>query len=206
MNIIESFNSFTEFFKFNDVLEIVHPQDREVVKHLNLEKFNAVIAGGAALSWYQKQSVDTKDIDVWFRKQKDHKLMTEYLRESTKVFSSNNADTYKIEMGDKEYRVQLIHNSPFESPVDLVNTFDITVSQIATDGYTWWYSDQFLADLKNKRLRITKSHNGSLKRLIKYWSYGFQPMDEDLKLITENPNTQWNFETGSFVDDYDNAF
>lgn len=206
MNIIESFNSFNSFFKSDDVLEIVHPQDRKIVDYLELNKFGAVIAGGAALSWYQKQAVDTKDIDVWFRKQKSHMLMTEFLKESTKVFSSDNADTYKIEIDDKEYRVQLIHNAPFQSPVDLVETFDITVSQIATDGYTWWYSDQFLADLKNNRLRITKSHHGSLKRLIKYWSYGFQPRDEDLKLILENPDTKWDFETGSFVDDYDHAF
>lgn len=187
----------------------VHNDDRVIFNFLTPLKYRAIVAGGCALAWYQNQPVGVKDIDLWFPNEQKLVQMHERLLGHSfcrKTFDTKDAETWEIRNTPRgpNYRVQLIKNRYYTSPQDIIDAFDITVCQIATDGDTWWHSDQFAQDLKNRRLRLTKTHPGSVKRLIKYWTYGFQPDDAALEMIINNPETNWNFEH-STDEEYNNA-
>ena len=178
----------------------VHDNDKVIFNFLDIEKYRAVIAGGCALTWYQNQPVGLKDIDLWFPNEQKLTQMSAWLLGHSfcrKAYDTKDAETWEIRNSLKKgpYRVQLIKNRFYTSPADVVDAFDITVCQIATDGYNWWHGDQFCQDLKQRRLRFTKTHPGSVKRLLKYWTYGFQPSDLELQMIMDNPETNWDFET-----------
>ena len=44
----------------------------------------------------------------------------------------------------------------------------------------------------------------ALKRLVKYWTYGYRPVDGLLDAIQNNPAAKWQF--GAETEDYQNAF
>lgn len=217
-NIAKDFFDFTEFFSKTkkqevvlspDPYPLVHPVDTKIFHLLTYIGADIVVAGGCALSWYQQQPVGLKDIDVWFKSQRNFDRLSEFLnREESrcrKVYDTENAETWKITIStEMVYRVQLIKNKFYNRPEELIEDFDITVCQIATDGHTWWHSDRFCQDLKDRRLAMTKTHPGSVKRLIKYWTYGFQPDDAVIQQISVNPETKWDF-SNQTDEEYANA-
>jgi hypothetical protein len=187
----------------------IHNDDKVIFNFLILLEYKAIIAGGCALAWYQNQPVGKRDIDIWFpNEQKFVQLSDRLLSHSfcRKIYDTKDAETWEIRnsLTGPNYRVQLIKNRFYTSPQDVIGNFDITVCQIATDGNTWWHSDQFCQDLKDRRLRLTKTHPSSVKRLIKYWTYGFQPSDLELQMIVDNPDTMWDF-TNETDEGYANA-
>lgn len=204
-DLIVDFNNFDNFFK--PKIKTVVESDQEVFALLNLHNFDAVVAGGAALSWYDNQPVGSKDIDIWCKDQKNQTALSQLFMEKgyRKSFDSDNAETYDIFVKDKHnYRIQIIKNRSYNTVEELIHSFDITVSQIATDGKTWWLGDNFIRDFKNRKLVLTKIHKTSIKRLIKYWIYGFQPDDIALQMIIDNPDSCWDFST-STDEEYANA-
>ncbi len=208
--MIKKVNQFkTLTFGVQPRSSLVHAEDYKIYEFLNIEKYNAIIAGGCALSWYQHQPVGLKDIDLWFDTQDHLNEMSRFLSDysfNRRAFQSANAETWECTAdNNKTYRIQLIKNYFYTDIHEVINNFDISVCQIATDGNTWYHSDQFCADLKEKRLRFVKNTPGSLKRLIKYWGYGFQPDDNTLHMIINNSQIKWDFseETDG---DYADAF
>jgi hypothetical protein len=200
-------------FNIDDILKVhpklvVHNDDLQMYERLNIKNHEAVIAGGCALSWYTRQPVGKKDIDIWFPNQKRLEAMSQELLSNSKfrkVYDTKDAETYKYQKPDSEYyRIQLIKNRFFAYPTDVIDSFDITVCQIATDGETWWIGDQFSQDLKNRRLRLIKTHSGSVKRLLKYWTYGFHPEDTELQAIIDDPEVTWDYESNT-DEEYANA-
>lgn len=191
-----------------DYTDTIHPDDRTIFNKLKLEKFNAVIAGGAALSWFQHQPVGNKDIDIWFKSKQDFLNMSNHLTglEFRKQFDSEYAETFRAASTGviEDYRIQLIKQPYTDSPNELIKNFDISVCQIATDNNSWWFGEHFLQDLKNKKLRLIKIKPNSLKRVLKYWSYGFQPDDDLLNNVINNPETIWDFTTNT-DEEYANA-
>lgn len=184
--------------------DIVPDQDAEVIAKLDLERYGAIIAGGAALSWYHEEPVGEKDIDVWFKKEKDFeklKYKLEYDKDFSLHYTSDDALTFTYK---ENTRIQLIKNRYWKDPQDVLDGFDISVCQIATDGYRWWFSEYFAQDLKNRRLRVLKLHPSIAKRLIKYWVYGFQPSDQDIQKVIDYSDTSWTFKSSD--EDYSNAF
>lgn len=208
MDFVFDFINFTNSF-MKPKYPTVNIHDEDVFHLLEINKFGAVVAGGAALSWFQGNEVGPRDIDLWFRESKNLEKMSNHLhdvKEARLSYDTDNAETWKIELKNKEYQIQLIKNRLYSDVYDLFNVFDITVCQVATDGFSWWYGDNFLQDLNNKRLRIIKTTPNSMKRLIKYWSYGFQPTDEDLEMIKQTDHVIWKFDNNASVEDYENAF
>lgn len=203
MNFVDIFSdSFMSELK----LYTVHPSDIKIMNQLDVRKYNAVVAGGAALRWYQNLPVDSHDIDVWFNDESSMSEIEKHIaRKYTLKFSSENAQTYEINIDNKEYRVQLIKPKSNQNlPVqELIESFDITVCQIATDGVKWWISDSFMRDLLDRRLTFTKYTPKTVRRLVKYWTYGFTPDSKTLETITTDPQIMWNYESSN-SDDYDN--
>lgn len=214
MELTMNFNPHNDFTLIKNMLinvdytALVHPNDRTIFDKLQLHKFNAVIAGGAALSWFQHQPIGNKDIDVWFKTKRDFLNMSEHLikLEFRKQFDSEYAETFRAASTGviEDYRIQLIKQPYIDSPNELFKQFDISVCQIATDNNSWWFGEYFLEDLKNKKLRLINLKPNSLKRVLKYWSYGFQPDDEIINNIMNNPDTIWDFTT-NIDEEYANA-
>jgi hypothetical protein len=183
-----------------DKLNTVHKTDKKLVRNLCLSRHKGVVAGGAALRWFQNQAVEDHDIDIWFPNEDARLNFYLHDKNSRVVHDSKNATTYLVDTT----KIQLIKN-PYTSIMDLVKSFDITVCQIATDGNTWYYSDDFISDLKHRRLRISSLCENSIRRVFKYWNYGFIPDDDLLQSIINNPDTCWDYSKQMTEEDYNHV-
>lgn len=202
-NLISLVEEIDEKFWENlreDVPAIIHPNDKEIFNFLNIGEHRAFIAGGAALAWYQGTPVEQRDIDIWFESPKDLLKMREFLNSSNssvcmQTFHSADAETWTIDLYrlHKKYRVQLITNYFSSDPYSIINRFDITVCQILTNGERWWHTGDFIQDLHNRVLRMNHTHQKSLKRLLKYWTYGFEPDQATLENILNNTELTWEY-------------
>lgn len=188
----------------NNLLPTVHESDRELMEYLNLEKNRAIVAGGAALYWYQNQPVKDHDIDLWFKTREDAEAMTKYLCEKQDpVFKTDNADTFEIDRNSKIYKVQVIRRHVYDNVNDLLDRFDITVCKVATDGNHWWIGRHFITDLKDRRLRFTSFKPEMVRRMVKYMVYGYTPDDATLQQIINDPRVKWDYTNDQGVEEYD---
>lgn len=185
-------------------------EDQDILKFLSLNKHHAIVAGGAALSWYQDRAVGDKDIDIWFNNQSSFDRMSKYLEAHSArcriTYNTENAQTWSVDVNTNSprYKIQLIKNNFWKDPKDIIQEFDFTVCQIATDGFTWYHSDNFCQDLKDRKLRTTKIRPLITKRLLKYWIYGFQPDDQLIQQMIDHPDTVWDY-SKSTDEDYADA-
>lgn len=172
--------------------------DVPTFKFLNLQKYGALIAGGAALRWHSGLSVEGHDIDIWCPNYTQYQRMLAYLLENNteRAHDTHNATTFKR----GAYKVQLIKTC-YASVEELLNSFDISVAQVATDGVRWYYGEHTLQDISDRKLRVLKQHSTILRRLFKYWTYGYTPDDETLQQLIQNTDITWDFSSAN-NDDY----
>jgi hypothetical protein len=205
----------------------IHPADIEIVDWLQLDNTACVIAGGAALRWWQNQPVGAADIDLFFNSHAAYTKQREII-DNKKPHTANlgpsiinslsnwfneavvtkgddhsvqllcdsaNATTYRVRMpSGTEYKVQLIKNKYHQTVEDLLNRFDITVAGVATDGVRWWVGPDFIRDQAAGVLRLTKVSENSLKRVIKYMSYGYRITPESWSMLTCDDRVLWSFQ------------
>lgn len=89
------------------------------------------------------------------------------------------------------YTIQLINAQYYKSAEDVINSFDISAIQIVSDGLTFKMGENTALDIKNKTLRYNKKLiDTSLKRIMKYWVYGYQPTPELLRELKAS-NIKW---------------
>jgi hypothetical protein len=178
--------------------------DWGLLSKLKLSSHGAVIAGGAAARFYQKKNIEHEDVDIWFETEEYFKFYKDNIKNFVdsvlNTMNTANAVTYDVIICKKQYKIQLIKRF-YPTTEELLDSFDISVCQVATDGEQWFLGQHFAKDLKNHKLRVVKYHSTLLKRLFKYWSYGYQPDDETLKKILSNPDINWKFDSIS-TDDY----
>ena len=195
-----------------DIIEFpcVHREDQEpvnlILPHL---KEGPWIAGGAALRWYQGQSVSDNDIDVFCASAEQAQKVIDYIksygRYSTK-FESENATTlsYHDKAGNKYWTLQIIKRRYFTSLKDVIDNFDITVCQIGTAGNDWLLADHTARDIRERNLRMRLPlQPDAAKRLTKYWTYGYRPVDGLLDAVRTNPVAKQHYTSD---EDYQNAF
>jgi hypothetical protein len=167
------------------------------------------IAGGAALQWFQGLPVKSHDVDVFFRDTEQYEALYDniiHVRGYTKHFSqvklfvSENAETFRVyldttdkQQKQQEWKVQLIkHFVPNVN--DLLKRFDISVCKIATDCKKFKIMPGTVQDIYNKRLRFPQGMKpDSLKRLIKYYGYGYKPDPELWQKVFEVEGAITNF-------------
>jgi hypothetical protein len=191
---------------------IIHEKDQELVHLLksmvrSSKQSKWWIAGGTALNWYQGKPCNS-DVDIFFRSESGMQRMFDKLSEQNQhqniwenfsptgysiqnTMCTENAVTFKIECSQRSWDVQLVKREYFETAEAVIDDFDITVCQIATDGNDTAVGEWFARDVRNKRLRFHKIGKGSAKRLVKYWCYGYEPTDEEIKKITSDPKLIW---------------
>ena len=195
-----------------DIIEFpcVHREDQEpvnlILPHL---KEGPWIAGGACLRWYQGQPVSENDIDVFCASAEQAQQVIDevksYGRYSTK-FESENATTlsYHDKEGKKYWTIQVIKRRYFTSLKDVIDNFDITVCQIGTAGNDWLLADHTARDIRERNLRMQiPLQPDAAKRLTKYWTYGYRPVDGLLEAVKTNPVAKQHYASD---EDYHNAF
>lgn len=107
----------------------------------------------------------------------------------SKLMETKNAVTFEAMFtnGDsslpKRYQVQLIRRRWYALVSDLLDDFDITVCQIATNLDVVHVGRHFAEDVAKRRLRLNNVTPSTTKRVIKYWVYGYQPDDQLLERL-----------------------
>lgn len=172
------------------------------------------IAGGAVIQWYRGQVVGRHDVDVFFRDESQFNSLKNKLQTDMRdvfdfkssppsnncqlIFNSANAETYQW----NGFNVQLIKARYYNSVNELLDRFDITACKVATDGRSW-YTNHSSAEqhIKNYVLDMEKiMPEMAVKRMFKYWIYGYQPTVDLIERIQQIPNLQNNFANST---DYD---
>lgn len=93
------------------------------------------------------------------------------------------------------WKVQLITIAYYPSAEALLESFDFTVTQFATDGESFWMGESSYDDVIDKRLRwnVITYPSSSLHRMTKYVKKGFTMREDDYNEFVEtlwshNPN------------------
>lgn len=207
-NIVEGDLSFDSFLPKKPLLlehTLVPQQDRELFKLLRTDSYRAVVAGGSALRWWGGQSVDNHDIDLWFTKVEDvQRAITYYNSIGMETHHSKNAKTYRINVNGRDYMVQVIYKL-YTNIDQLFENFDITVCRVATDGVRWWTGPHFAGDYRTRTLRMMKLRENSLRRYVKYVSYGYQPTPDLLQRLLNDPAVNLDYTNSESFEDYEDA-
>lgn len=186
-------------YNFKEILEqngINQPLDSELYYitdcleaiGIKINSLGPWIAGGSVMKTYLGEPLDT-DIDIFFNGTEQFlKAEASMKKNATLVKDTTFSKTYDftIEHKGKESKktVQLIQFIFKEKASEIIDTFDLSVSQIAFDGERIVACDGVLEDIKNKHIRVNVdkiSQPGStLKRFVKYASRGYSLSTEDL--------------------------
>lgn len=170
-----------------NLLDLINPLN---TKPLEWEKLSIILnimkdcpgtylAGGSLRRLISGEGFDGKeDFDLFFKDEESINLFwaqNESVLETVYETDKNTSVIYRPP--DKEYslRIQVIHFLYYQSLEEIINSFDFTVCQFATDGQEIVCGKTSLDDLLHKRLvvnRITYP-TSSIFRLAKYMQSGY---------------------------------
>jgi hypothetical protein len=197
---------------FNKLLKMIPPLD------LTAGPF---VAGGAARRLWYGQDWQQVDVDVFFVNDQQrsewvarfenmrfgppqyHSIFNDIkdlvlTRKSNtyKTMSTDNADTYVIEMDNVNIKLQTIKTRYSASFWDLFRDFDFAASCFATDGVRAVALHSALHSVEDKRLVFNNDANTAnlALRVLKYQIYGFEPSDQVLRTVADkiaNGEVQW---------------
>lgn len=142
---------------------------------LILDKINVDcwVAGGALRDYFiDGDCRNSKDIDIFFKNNKDLKQALDQFNKSiTPVFSNDCVTNFKI----KGYTIQFIGAYFFKNPQETINKFDFTACSAAVDKKTIYFAESFFEDINKKSLIIQRLPYpcATLKRLQRYVKKGF---------------------------------
>ena len=166
------------------------------------------LAGGAVLHWFNGEPVGSSDFDIFFKdlKQFDEMFGRLMRHHATIIYTSENALTLHLTVDNDMKRIQLIRKNYFTSAEDVINNFDFTICQLATDGFNIVAANKTYEHIKDKRIVLSKEPSRALaKRIIKYVSYGYTPDTDVIQDMLDNPdNYDWEF--NNIDENYENAF
>jgi hypothetical protein len=214
--LFNDFNVQTQTANYNNPVDVVefpcvHRDDSEPITLIwpDLEH-GPWIAGGACLRWWQGQPVGESDIDVFCANREQAEAVIERIKEYgrwTRKFDSDNATTLSYWSKDnnrKTWTIQIIKRRYYKSLQEVIDSFDMTVCEIGTGGNHWLLNKMTARDIRERNLRLKMPlQPDALKRVVKYWTYGYRPVDGLLESVQTNPNGKWEF---AIDEDYNNAF
>ena len=146
-----------------------------------LESGKIWLAGGALRRTIKKQKLDS-DFDFFFNSEEAYKVCYEAFKAQYKLtnLKQNDANlSFDIEVIIDEkplvINIQLIIISYYDGPASLLESFDYTLCQFATDGEKLYCGDTALFDVANNKIVVNKITYpvASLRRLLKYTKQGF---------------------------------
>jgi hypothetical protein len=159
------------------------------------------IAGGACLRWYQGLPVGESDIDVFCASAIQAQQLVEHIKSYGRFHvKADTENAVTIEYSKKggsfmdSWVIQIITKRYYTSLKEIVDNFDVTVCQVGTTGDNWILGDYTARDIREKNLRMNiPLQPDAVKRLTKYWTYGYRPVPGLLEQIQTNPNGRWEF-------------
>jgi hypothetical protein len=180
----------------------VHANDQEPVNIIEPHYMKGPwIAGGACLRWYQNQPVEKSDIDVFCASAVQAQALIERIKSYGRFHvkaDTENAVTIEYTAKGQDRRdswtIQVITKRYYSSLQEIVDNFDITVCQLGTTGNEWILGNYTARDVRERNLRmILPLQPDAVKRLTKYWVYGYRPVPGLLEAIQNNPQGRWAF-------------
>ncbi len=140
------------------------------------------VAGGAIRRTLINAYLDS-DVDFFFRDSHTFEEFVRKLESNPKIsllIKNEKNSTYLFKYADKaglekEIKIQLIFIQYYPTPEELLDSFDFTICQFATDGKTVWMGKYSLWDLGRRRLAVHKITYpvASVRRMMKYGGQGF---------------------------------
>lgn len=173
------------------------------------------LAGGAALKLYKEDFSYESDYDIWFSSEQQLRAVFEKVvnnanqkdktitssietcirnifsdddsKTSKLVHESDNAFTFHVPSIGKVQLIKLIKPTLSE----LLDDFDITICQVATDCSTIFLTDVALHDINKNVLKLSNINKNSGARLVKYRLYDYK-FDNTLVTSLKNDKTfEW---------------
>lgn len=187
----------TEFpsYETNMYTAISHPFGKYLCRLLDLSmEHGPWLAGGILQKLYHDTKVGLSDWDVWFKNLDQYTRANLILSKiDNKPIRTQNAITYIVPYYGEQYKVQLIKTNFFDTAQQIIDHFDFTVCQIATDGINMLYGNNTIKDLNKKRLSLVSNNvkNTLLMRLTKYVAYGYHPTKELISSIENKDKSYW---------------
>jgi hypothetical protein len=217
-DMVSKTKSDTSFVKIlnHDPVMMLGVVGNTIATRLKLDLENGPwMAGGSVRKCFLNQPIGFSDWDVFFKNKRQfdearNSLST--IRECHVIFESSNAITFQIhDYGDQQnpiyktpIKVQLICRNFYDSCEELLEDFDFTICQFATDGLKFKLGRNTYLDNIDGVLKLTSpsmySRPGFMSRVIKYITYGYKPSKELLEII-DNNFEQLDFTTR--VDEYE---
>lgn len=161
------------------------------------------IAGGFMRALLNSES-KTEDIDLFFNGSEsfskmadilngvnEQKMPGEYMPKENLTEVKSYSNQYRvvnfITPDPKMPPIQLIKLVWHDSPEHVIDLFDFTITQFATDGERIYYSKQALEDLITKRIRLHKVRSPIvvLNRLLKYERKGYSASPIEFKDVAD---------------------
>jgi hypothetical protein len=157
------------------------------------------VAGGSVRKVWFGKSWTEQDIDFFFANQQQFELFCDNIKKfkTTTTHSTQNAITYDVEIDEKKIKIQAIKKNFYKSYHALLTSFDFNISQFVTDGKIIKATASAIRDCQNNIIRANKSNGkaASLRRILKYAAYGFDP---EPKLLIDSIG----YTDGWFEDEY----
>jgi hypothetical protein len=165
---------------------------QEVLPKMNMKR-GPWIAGGAVRRLFEGQKDYTGfDIDIWFRNesQLDDAVKHILSHGGGLIYDTDNALTYKLPFQGKDIIIQLIRYDFYNSPREIINSFDFKMSQCLTDGISVLMGDETKYDISNKRLTLRDiplySSVSTIRRIGKFMAAGYKITNADIaKLLRQ---------------------
>lgn len=182
-------------YETNMYTAISHSFGKYLCRLLDLSMENGPwLAGGILQKLYHNNDVGLSDWDIWFKNLEQYKTANSILLtiDNTPI-RTQNACTYSVPHNGQKYKVQLIKTEFFNNAQQVIDYFDFTVCQIATDGINMLYGNNTIKDLNKKRLSLVSNNvkNTLLMRLVKYVAYGYHPTKELISSIENKDKSYW---------------
>lgn len=142
------------------------------------------IAGGAIRRTLDERPLDS-DIDVFFKNKEQMDFTITHLKHEG--FKESKKTEHHVELVKDKLKIQCINFMYYDKVEDLLDSFDFTICQFATDGKHLYTTPMALWDLARKRLVINKITFGvaTLRRLIKYQKQGYYACSGALTQLLE---------------------
>lgn len=144
------------------------------------------------------------DVDLFFNSGSSFSVMVDLIANDEEHYFAGykvNRDMSKFWGETRKYRLlnftpppdkdkpklQLIKLAWFDSPEAVIDGFDLTCCQFATDGKDLYFNPQAMNDVKEKRLRLHKTNSSltTLERLIKYGNRGYTADKGEFNVVAE---------------------
>jgi len=153
-----------------------------------------ILAGGVFRAYLNGEKI--QDYDVFFlNKDKIEKVKNKLLNKKFKIIFQCPQGNF-TSLRKKNIKIQLITEKIFNNIEEILDSFDFTITQFATEGYNLFTTKQALKDTRNKKIRFNKITypSATLGRFYKYIKKGYH-LDQIAKndFINRVVNNQQDF-------------